>query len=78
MSGPRSWCPGCEPNVDPLEEILDTIYCGAHGDTRDTGLDDQLITRDGYLAGSAEAGGEGNRLWCAFFSRKRKSFLEDP
>lgn len=26
----RSWCPGCDPNLDPTREILETSYCPTH------------------------------------------------
>lgn len=59
----RSYCPGCEPEADPLREILDVRWCDAHAPPRD-GPDDAAVTSDAYLSGSAEAGGEVNRRWC--------------
>ena len=64
----RSYCPGCEPNADPIEEILDTRWCDRHAPVRD-GSEDEGVLASAYLSGSAEAGGEDNRLWCDFIHR---------
>jgi hypothetical protein len=65
----RAWCPGCEPLADPTLQILDLRYCDQHTPGRD-GSDDSLMASDGYLSGSAEAGGDANRLWCELLHRK--------
>lgn len=59
----RSYCPGCEPDTDPVREILDVRWCDAHTPARD-GPDDAVVASDAYLSGSAEAGGDVNRRWC--------------
>ena len=59
----RCYCPGCEPFADGLQEILDVRWCETHLPTRE-GADDALVTSSGTPFGSAEAGGDGNRLWC--------------
>lgn len=59
----RSYCPGCEPEADPVAEILDVRWCDAHTPARD-GSDDAIVASDAYLSGSAEAGGDVNRRWC--------------
>lgn len=59
----RSYCPGCEPDADPVREILDVRWCDGHAPARD-GPDDAAVSSDAYLSGSAEAGGEVNRRWC--------------
>ncbi len=59
----RPWCPVCEPDRNPAEEILDTRYCGLHAPSY-VGADDAGVVY-GYLASSSsEAGGEGNRVIC--------------
>ncbi|HEV8473977.1 MAG TPA: hypothetical protein VGR82_14460 [Methylomirabilota bacterium] len=65
----RTYCPGCEPNADPSLEILDARWCDPHSPLRQ-GFDDALVTADAYLSGSADAGGEDNRRWCAFIHRR--------
>jgi len=59
----RSYCPGCEPDADPLAEILDVRWCDAHAPARD-GSDDNSVSCEGFMSGSAEAGGDANRRWC--------------
>ncbi len=65
----RAWCPGCEPLADPTLQILDIRYCDQHVPGRD-GSDDETVSSEGHLSGSAEAGGDANRLWCEFFHRQ--------
>jgi hypothetical protein len=65
----RSYCPGCEPEADPVSEILDVGWCDAHNPTVD-GLEDAKVIARAYPTGSAEAGGEPNRAVCAFVHRK--------
>ena len=64
----RAWCPGCEPLADPIAQILDLRYCDQHLPHRD-GSADESVTSDNYLSGSAEAGGDANRLWCELLHR---------
>jgi hypothetical protein len=59
----RCYCPGCEPDADPVLEILDVRWCEAHVPARD-GADDAVVTASAFLSGSAEAGGADNRRWC--------------
>jgi hypothetical protein len=33
-------------------------------------VDDTVVTAAAYLSGSAEAGGDDNRAWCALFLRR--------
>src|SRR5262249_25658383 len=58
----RAYCPGCEPDADPSQEILDVRWCESHSPARD-GADDEVVTASAYLSGSAEAGGDDNRRW---------------
>ena len=67
----RAYCPGCEPGADPTREILDVRWCDAHAPARD-GSDDATVTSDAFLSGSAEAGGDANRLWCELLHRDPK------
>lgn len=59
----RAYCPGCEPDADPIREILDVRWCELHTPAR-AGSDDSTVSADGFLSGSAEAGGDANRRWC--------------
>lgn len=65
----RSYCPGCEPNADPLKKILEVQWCEIHIPPRG-GLDDITVTASGsFNTASAEAGGENNRAWCNLIHR---------
>ena len=67
----RMYCPGCEPSADPGFEILDVRWCASHVPAG-RGLDDEVVgTEAAWISGSAEAGGEDNRRWCALFHRRR-------
>ncbi len=65
----RAFCPGCEPGADPTREILDVRWCDTHLPGRD-GADDATVRSDAFLSGSAEAGGDANRLWCQLLHRE--------
>ena len=64
----RFYCPTCEPEADPISEILDLRWCGLHT-PRASGADDAAVMMESYPAGSGEAGGEDNRRWCQLFHR---------
>ncbi|PYM46789.1 MAG: hypothetical protein DME14_17195 [Candidatus Rokuibacteriota bacterium] len=70
LSVARLYCPGCEPNVDPVKEILDVRWCTAHRPKAD-GVDDAKISAYAYLGGSVEAGGAPNRAVCNFLHRPK-------
>ena len=66
----RAYCPGCEPDTDPSQEILDVRWCESHSPARD-GPDDEVVATSAYLSGSAEAGGDDNRRWCDVLHGRR-------
>ncbi len=70
----RSYCPGCEPDANPVGEVLDACWCDVHAPTRD-GLDDAVVTLGAHLSGTAEAGGLDNKRWCDFFHREARPAL---
>lgn len=70
-SAATTYCPGCYPDRDPQEEILDVRYCEVHTPAT-AGLDDESVTTTSYPSGAAEAGGEDNRRWCALFHGSRR------
>jgi hypothetical protein len=65
----RPYCPGCEPDADPIRDLLDVRWCDAHVPARD-GPDDAAVATDRYLSGSDEAGGAANRRWCELLHRR--------
>jgi len=65
----RSYCPRCEPEADPIGEVLNVAWCEAHAPTRD-GLDDHAVTHAGPASLTIEAGGGDNRHWCDLLHRE--------
>ena len=64
----RQYCPGCEPDTNPLTELVTLCYCGTHCPP-DTGADDLHPTVPSQPAIPGDAGGPSNRAFCDFFHR---------
>ena len=64
----RPYCPGCEPETDPMRELLEQRWGPTHAPAWD-GADDLLVAAAARPGGSAEAGGEDNRRWCELIHR---------
>lgn len=64
----RNYCPGCQPDKDPTQELLNVTWCSTHAPGLE-GSEDKRATTSGYLSGSAEAGGPENAAWCARIHR---------
>lgn len=64
----RLYCPGCEPEADPIKDILDIFWCETHMPSREGALD-RVVTPAGYISGSGECGGDDNRKVCDFIHR---------
>ena len=66
----RSYCPGCEPEVDPTTEIVSSFPCGNHGgdDIRQSAGSDDAIAADHtagvVLSGNSEAGMRESKGLC--------------
>ncbi len=56
----RPYCPGCEPDVDALVEILRIQWCPDHV-LRCNGLDDDRVVSDRFLGYSGDAEGSDCR-----------------
>jgi hypothetical protein len=67
----RPYCPGCEPETDPMAELLELRWCPTHTPAWD-GTDDALVAATARPGGSAEAGGEDNRRWCELIHRQSR------
>lgn len=67
------WCPRCDPERDPVAEVLATQYCPAHP-LEALGSEDAAVPgREYYVShGGSEGGGEDNRRWCELFHRSRE------
>ena len=68
MSTP--WCPVCEPDRDPIAEILETRHCEYHVPSRQGNID-HVVSQASYL-GSGDIEGESNRAWCELIHRKAR------
>ena len=65
-----SYCPGCDPERDPLREILTVCWCDEHRPTCE-GAEDARVSVDRLALSSAgEANAETNRAWCAWVHRR--------
>lgn len=64
----RQYCPGCEPDTNPLTELVNVCYCGTHCPA-ESGVEDQHPAIPETQAVPQDAGGETNRLFCNFFHR---------
>lgn len=72
----RCYCPECEPNADPLKEILDVMWCEAHRPgTR--GSEDVFVVSDTYVSGTGECG-EDNQKWNDLIHRKKVFMRPQP
>jgi hypothetical protein len=76
MNEPRTeattYCPTCEPTRDPVAEILSVHYCGYHPPGISGADDGRAKVSPEHLYGGLDAGGEGNRDFCAFVHRGRR------
>ena len=64
-----SYCPGCNPERDPLREILTVCWCDEHRPTCEGAEDAKAsVDRTDRIAWSSasEANAETNRPWCAW------------
>lgn len=73
----RSYCPLCEPEADPIKEILEVRWCELHTPSR-SGSADDYIRSNAYLSGSAEAEGADNKRWCDAIHRGIEAPLDPP
>jgi len=62
-----TWCPTCEPDRNPMTEILDVRYCDLHQPDQGGDKDFSVVVHG--ISGTSEAGGEANRLWCGLIHR---------
>jgi hypothetical protein len=62
------YCPTCEPERDPLKEILDARYCHRHEPSRAGSEDDGVAL--GWISGTADCTGDDNRKWCDLLHRR--------
>lgn len=68
----RAYCPGCEPEADPTQAVLEVRHCAEHSPGW-SGQDDAVVTNTGaWMSGSGEAGGDDNRRWCEVLHRKKR------
>ena len=67
-----TYCPTCEPHRDPVAEILAVHYCGYHYLSLAGSDDSAARVSTEHLFGGMDAGGAGNREFCALVHRGRK------
>jgi hypothetical protein len=71
----RSYCPTCQPNLDPLTGIWIVCYCADHSPSV-SGSADRLAlahTSSIPLIGASDAEGDINRVWCDLIHRSKET-----
>jgi len=64
-----SYCPRCEPERDPVHEILTVCWCDEHRPTCEGADDERAIVGGGVLVSVGEVNAATNRLWCELLHR---------
>jgi len=64
----RAYCPACEPEADPIKELLEVTYCNLQGHR--PAFNGDADTPVEWIGSAGEAGGEPNRLLCNALHRK--------
>jgi hypothetical protein len=63
------YCPRCDPERDPIREILTIRWCNAHAPTCEGADDERLSDTLGITPAYAEASAATNRPWCELVHR---------
>ena len=64
-----SYCPTCDPERDPVREVLTVSWCDAHQPKYEGMDDEKATTGSDVLASAGEAEAETNRRWCELVHR---------
>ena len=64
-----SYCPRCEPERNPVHEILTVCWCNEHRPTCEGADDERAIVGGGVLVSVGEVNAATNRLWCELLHR---------
>lgn len=67
----RDWCPGCEPDVDPLRALVRESWCGHHIPSQRGVDDDRVIAAEWFVLATGELNAETNRAMNALLARSR-------
>jgi hypothetical protein len=65
-----SYCPGCDPERDPVREILTVCWCDEHRPTCEGAEDARASVGSTVLSSAGEADAETNRPGCAWVHRR--------
>jgi hypothetical protein len=72
-----AYCPSCDPERDPIRELLTVRWCDAH-EPKYQGLDDEKATvGTGVLDSGGQAQAETNRQWCQLVHRTVRARNDD-
>ena len=66
----RAYCPGCEPDADPSQDILDVRWCESHSPARD-GADDEVVAASVLSVGERRGGRGRQPPWCDILHGRR-------
>src|SRR5690349_17682118 len=67
-----SYCPRCDPERDPIREILTVCWCDEHRPSCE-GAVDKMATVGEVVLETGEANAATNRPWCELVHRARQS-----
>lgn len=69
----RGYCPGCEPDADPITEVLNLAPCYQHQREAPTGLDDEQVPPSTEpVLGVGDADGKDCRHFAELLRRARR------
>ena len=63
------WCPGCEPEKDPLDFLGEVCYCAPHKPSSEGQVVPTFQPLDDGVFYQSDAGGQSNRDACNFIHR---------
>ena len=71
----HDWCPMCEPQVDPLKELVVVLWCPSH-QRASTGLDDAALREkfspNSMAISDEETDAATQRAWADFLHQNAK------
>ena len=69
----QSYCPTCQPDLDPLTGIWIVCYCADHSPSVSGSADRLTGSSHIPLLGSVDSDGETNRVWCDLIHRLKET-----
>lgn len=67
----KHYCPGCQPDLDPLTDVWLVCYCTDHAPGLD-GSEDLAAPRSSIPLIGVDMDGHANRVWCDMLHRPQE------